>query len=330
MPPLSPLPGVAPNPAFGLPYLGVYPKSYVHTGAFPPGFAWGLGTAAYQIEGAWNEGGRGPSIWDSFSGAGGAEPHPMMVARGPIPGTEAAGPDRCCAHCCCHTRHVGTPPFHRPPHGPPRVPSCAVRGRRAVRQRRSGWSGRSVGAVGRGGRSGAGGAAVTSARSGAPRPRVPARSPFRLFWPAPVTAGLTHSGAVACDHYHRWAEDVRLMKETLGLKKYRLSISWPRIFPNGTLSGGVNTEGVEFYSKLIRALLEAGIEPYVTLYHWDLPSVRAHSSISEAAALPQPPHGPRRPHTVARACRLAPAQQGQRLAPAPVPPPPPPSPPARN
>ena len=77
-----------------------------------------------------------------------------------------------------------------------------------------------------------------------------------------------HNGDVACDHYHRWAEDVALMKE-LGLKAYRLSISWPRVMPAGT--GAINERGMEFYSRLIDSLLAAGIEPWVTLFHWDYP-----------------------------------------------------------
>jgi beta-glucosidase/6-phospho-beta-glucosidase/beta-galactosidase len=116
-----------------------------------PDFLWGVATSAYQIEGAWNEGGRGLSIWDEFS--------------------------------------------HR--------------------------SGRTRGAT----------------------------------------------GDFAGDHYHRWREDVALMK-TLGVKAYRFSISWPRIFPDG--AGTVNEAGARFYDELIHALLAAGIEPWVTLYHWDL------------------------------------------------------------
>ncbi|MFY1627438.1 GH1 family beta-glucosidase [Micromonospora sp. WMMD723] len=120
---------------------------------FPPGFLWGAATAAYQIEGAAAEGGRTPSIWDTFS----------------------------------HTE-----------------------GR--------------------------------------------------------VVSG--HTGDVACDHYHRMPDDVRLMAE-LGLKSYRFSVSWPRVQPGGT--GGVNQEGLDFYRRLVDELLANGIEPWLTLYHWDLP-----------------------------------------------------------
>jgi beta-glucosidase len=120
---------------------------------FPAQFVWGASTAAYQIEGAWNEDGRGESIWDRF----------------------------------CHT-------------------------------------------------------------------------------PGKIENGDT--GDVACDHYHRWPEDIELMKR-LGLKAYRFSIAWPRIFPQGR--GSINRAGIDFYSRLVDALLAAGIEPTLTLYHWDLP-----------------------------------------------------------
>lgn len=120
---------------------------------FPKKFLWGAATASYQIEGAWNEDGRGLSIWDEFS------------------------------------------------HTPGKVRN-------------------------------------------------------------------NDTGDVACDHYHRYKEDVQLMKQ-LGLKAYRFSISWPRVIPNGT--GEVNEAGVQFYSDLVDELLANGIEPYITLYHWDLP-----------------------------------------------------------
>ena len=121
--------------------------------AFKKNFAWGVATAAYQVEGGWNEGSRGESIWDVF----------------------------------CHE-------------------------------------------------------------------------------PGKIREGAT--GDVACDHYHLFREDVQLMKE-LGIKAYRFSLSWSRIFPKGV--GEVNPDGVRFYNELIDALLENGIEPYITLYHWDLP-----------------------------------------------------------
>jgi beta-glucosidase len=76
------------------------------------------------------------------------------------------------------------------------------------------------------------------------------------------------TGDVAADHYHRWPEDVALMRE-LGLRAYRFSIAWPRIQPDG--KGLVNQKGLDFYRGLIDALIAAGIEPVPTLYHWDLP-----------------------------------------------------------
>src|SRR5690554_3530090 len=76
------------------------------------------------------------------------------------------------------------------------------------------------------------------------------------------------SGDPACDHYRRWREDVALLKD-LGLGAYRFSIAWPRIFPLG--SGSPNPAGIDFYDRLVDGLLAAGIEPLVTLYHWDLP-----------------------------------------------------------
>ena len=120
---------------------------------FPKDFVWGCATASYQIEGAWNEDGKGESIWDRFT--------------------------------------------HEPDH---------------------------------------------------------------------IMNGDT--GDVACDHYHRYKEDVALMKE-LGLKGYRFSIAWSRIFPAG--KGQINQKGLDFYSRLVDELLGAGITPFPTLYHWDLP-----------------------------------------------------------
>ncbi|MFC0241419.1 GH1 family beta-glucosidase [Rhodopseudomonas telluris] len=76
------------------------------------------------------------------------------------------------------------------------------------------------------------------------------------------------TGDVACDHYHRYKEDVALMK-ALGLQAYRFSIAWPRVLPQGT--GAVNEAGLAFYDRLIDELHAAGIEPWICLYHWDLP-----------------------------------------------------------
>ncbi|GAA0985417.1 GH1 family beta-glucosidase [Nocardiopsis tropica] len=121
--------------------------------ALPPGFVFGAATAAYQIEGAADVGGRGPSIWDTYCRT------PGRVARG-------------------------------------------------------------------------------------------------------------ESGDVACDHYHRYPEDVALLRE-LGVDAYRFSIAWPRVVPTG--KGAVNPEGLAFYDRLVDAVREAGIEPVATLYHWDLP-----------------------------------------------------------
>jgi beta-glucosidase len=121
--------------------------------AFPPDFRWGAATAAYQIEGAVAEGGRGRSIWDTFS----------------------------------HT-------------------------------------------------------------------------------PGRVLGGDT--GDVACDHYHRYRDDVAAMAR-LGLGAYRFSVSWPRVQPGGT--GPANPAGLDFYRRLVDELLARGIEPWLTLYHWDLP-----------------------------------------------------------
>ena len=120
---------------------------------FPEGFVWGAATASYQIEGAWDEDGRGETIWDRYCS---------------IPGNILDGDD----------------------------------------------------------------------------------------------------GKTACDHYHRYKEDVALMKQ-MGIKAYRFSIAWSRILPKGY--GEINQKGLDFYGRLIDALLDAGIEPYITLYHWDLP-----------------------------------------------------------
>jgi beta-glucosidase len=78
-----------------------------------------------------------------------------------------------------------------------------------------------------------------------------------------------HSGAVACDHYRRWPDDLALIS-AIGARAYRLSISWPRVMPDGT--GRVNPAGIDFYSRLVDGLLERDIQPWVTLFHWDLPA----------------------------------------------------------
>src|SRR5208283_3362832 len=128
---------------------GVPPEAF----QFPKDFYWGTATSAYQIEGAWNEDGKGESIWDRF------------------------------AHS-----------------------------------------------------------------------------------PGKIKNGDT--GDVACDSYHRWREDIALMR-AMNLNSYRFSIAWPRIQASG--SGAANAKGVDYYSRLLDALLEARIRPLVTLYHWDLP-----------------------------------------------------------
>lgn len=77
-----------------------------------------------------------------------------------------------------------------------------------------------------------------------------------------------NTGDVACDHYHRYKEDVALIK-SLGAKSYRFSVSWPRVLPDGT--GAVNSKGVDFYSRLVDELLKNGIKPMCTVFHWDYP-----------------------------------------------------------
>ena len=85
--------------------------------------------------------------------------------------------------------------------------------------------------------------------------------------PGKVLGG--HTGDVACDHYHLFRDDIKLMAE-LGVQNYRFSVSWPRILPNGT--GEINQKGVDFYNQLIDELLKYGIQPFMTLFHWDYPS----------------------------------------------------------
>jgi beta-glucosidase len=89
-----------------------------------------------------------------------------------------------------------------------------------------------------------------------------------VFCQRPGTVYNCHSGDIACDHYHRYKEDVALMKQ-IRLHAYRFSISWARVLPEGV--GRVNEKGLEFYDKLVDELLASGIEPYVTIFHWDYP-----------------------------------------------------------
>ncbi|MFI9846882.1 GH1 family beta-glucosidase [Nonomuraea sp. NPDC051941] len=89
-----------------------------------------------------------------------------------------------------------------------------------------------------------------------------------VFSAQPGNVREGHTGDVACDHYHRYPDDVALMAE-LGLRAYRFSVAWPRVQPLG--SGAVNQRGLDFYRRLVDELLGRGIEPWPTLYHWDLP-----------------------------------------------------------
>jgi len=93
-------------------------------------------------------------------------------------------------------------------------------------------------------------------------------SVWDMFCRAPGKVFEGHNGSVACDHYHRHAEDVSLMRQ-MGLPNYRLSVSWPRVIPGGT--GAANEKGLAFYDRLVDDLLAAGVQPWVTLFHWDFP-----------------------------------------------------------
>lgn len=95
-------------------------------------------------------------------------------------------------------------------------------------------------------------------------------SNWTRFAQAPQRAPLGQVSEVACDHYRRWREDVALMRR-LGLKAYRFSISWSRVLPTGAAES-INRPGLDFYARLVDALLEAGIQPCATLFHWDLPA----------------------------------------------------------
>ncbi|MFC3891007.1 GH1 family beta-glucosidase [Lentzea rhizosphaerae] len=89
-----------------------------------------------------------------------------------------------------------------------------------------------------------------------------------MFSRRPGAVANGENGDVACDHYHRMPDDVALIAG-LGVDKYRFSVSWPRVQPGGR--GSVNAKGIDFYSRLVDELLEKGVDPWLTLYHWDLP-----------------------------------------------------------
>ena len=108
--------------------------------------------------------------------------------------------------------------------------------------------------------------------------RVPGRRRVERRWQRRVHLGSIyphrrqsegrHDGDVTCDEYHRYREDIGILKQ-LHQKSYRFSISWPRIQPTGV--GAPNSQGLDHYSRLVDALLEANIRPFCTIYHWDLP-----------------------------------------------------------
>ncbi len=112
--------------------------------------------------------------------------------------------------------------------------------------------------------------AATSAYQieGSPLADGAGESIWHRFAHTPGKTFENHHGDVACDHYRRFADDVRLMQD-LGLGAYRFSISWSRVLPSGT--GKTNRAGLDFYNRLVDTLLEHGIQPTATLYHWDLP-----------------------------------------------------------
>lgn len=95
------------------------------------------------------------------------------------------------------------------------------------------------------------------------------RSHWDDFANTPGNISDNSDGSIACDHYHRYAEDLDLLRDG-NFDAYRFSVSWPRIMPEGR--GAVNAEGLDFYNRLVDAQLERGLKPFMTLYHWDLPS----------------------------------------------------------
>ncbi|MGI9608199.1 MAG: GH1 family beta-glucosidase [Acidimicrobiales bacterium] len=113
------------------------------------------------------------------------------------------------------------------------------------------------------------GAATSSFQIEGRSPSIPqGESIWDTFCAEPGRIADGSNGLVACDHVHRWAEDVELMR-SLGLSTYRFSIAWPKVIPDGR--GAVNEAGLDFYDRLVDGLLAAGIAPVPTLYHWDLP-----------------------------------------------------------
>ena len=112
--------------------------------------------------------------------------------------------------------------------------------------------------------------AATSAYQIEGSPEADGKGPsiWDTFTTVPGAIEDASSGGIACDHYRRWASDVDVMAE-LGLGAYRFSVSWPRVISDGI--GAVNHAGLDFYDRLVDRLLERGIEPWATLYHWDLP-----------------------------------------------------------
>jgi len=103
---------------------------------------------------------------------------------------------------------------------------------------------------------------------GAPYKVGGGRSVWDMFCERPGAINDNSNGDVACDHYNRYKEDCAMMKE-LGVPNYRLSISWPRVIPNGV--GSIDPKGLAFYDQLLDELLENGVQPHVTLFHWDFP-----------------------------------------------------------
>lgn len=129
------------------------------------------------------------------------------------------------------------------------------------------------------------GAATAAAQiEGAATEDGKSESVWDRFSTVPGKVAGNQTPASACDHYRRYREDVQVMSD-LGLQTYRLSVAWPRVVPGGR--GAVNEAGLDFYDRLIDALLAAGIKPFVTLYHWDLPQVLEDEGGWRVRATPQ-------------------------------------------